>query len=87
MKVYSGEMLEAAKNAAIIEAREECGIEVQKENIEFFHLSHCGATIEWDLYYFIIREFKQNGMQDLGEDEFITFDWYTQEQIIDHVST
>ncbi len=85
MKAYSWEMLEAAKDAAIIEACEECGIEVQKENIELFHLSHCGATIEWDLYYFIIREFHQTGAQSLGEDEFITFDWYTQEQILDLV--
>lgn len=87
MKAYSGEMLDAAKDAATIEAREECGIFLEKENLELFHLSHCGATIEWDLYYFIIREFNQNGMQDLGEDEFITFDWYTHEQIIDLVRT
>lgn len=67
MKAYSGDMLEAAKGAATIEAREECGIEVQKEDIELFRLSHCGATIEWDLYYFVIRVFDETGVQDLGE--------------------
>ena len=87
MKAYTGEMLEAARDAAIIEAKEECGMVVKRENIELFSISHCGATIEWDLYYFVIREFEQTKSQDLGEDEFITFDWYTREQITDLVRT
>jgi ADP-ribose pyrophosphatase len=78
-------MLDAARTAAIIEAKEECGIIIQPENIELFSLSHCGATIEWDLYYFIIREFEMTGAQDLGEGEYITFDWYTQDEVIEFV--
>ncbi len=85
MKAYTGEMLEAAKDAAIIEAKEECGIIVKRQDIEFFSISHCGSMIEWDLYYFIVREFEMTPSQDLGEDEFITFDWYTQDQIVDLV--
>lgn len=85
MKAYTGEMIEAAISAAVIEAQEECGMIVKKEDIELFSLSHCGATIDWDLYYFIIREFQMTASQDLGEDEFITFDWYTERQIIDLV--
>lgn len=78
-------MLEAAKDAAIIEAKEECGIIVQSENLELFSISHCGATIEWDLYYFIVREFVMTDTQDLGEGEYITYDWYSQDQIVDLV--
>lgn len=82
MKAYTGDMLEAARNAAVIEAREECGITLELQNLELFRLSACGATIEWDLYYFITRDFEFRGTQDLGEDEFITFDWYTEEQVV-----
>jgi 8-oxo-dGTP pyrophosphatase MutT (NUDIX family) len=85
MKAYTGDMLEAAKKAAIIEAREECGIIVEKENMRFFHLSHCGATIEWDLYYFATSVFEETGFQDLWEDEYITFDWYSFDEIMDLV--
>ena len=78
-------MLDAAKNAAMIEAREECGIETQIENLELLGISHCGATIEWDLYYFLVRDFTETGKQDLGEGEYITFDWYSREQITEYV--
>ena len=78
-------MLEAAKDAAIIEAKEECGIIVKRQDIEFFSISHCGSMIEWDLYYFIVRIFVPGEQEGLGEDEFITFDWYTEEQVVDLV--
>ncbi len=86
MKDYTWDMIEAAKTAAIIEAKEECGITVGENDLELLSVSHCGATIEWDLYYFIIREFVLTDEQELGEDEYITFDWYTYEQIVDLVS-
>jgi 8-oxo-dGTP pyrophosphatase MutT (NUDIX family) len=85
MDKFTGKMIDAATNAAIIEAREECGIIVNPDNLELLNISHCGATIEWDLYYFIIRDFTETGKQNLGDDEFITFDWYTQDEIIDLV--
>ncbi len=78
-------MLDAAKDAAVIEAKEECGITVEMKNLELFSISHCGSMIEWDLYYFIIREFMLGEQVGLGEDEFIIFDWYTQDQIIELV--
>ena len=78
-------MLDAAKNAAIIEAREECGIEVEIENLELLSISHCGATIEWDLYYFLVRDFTETGTQDLGEGKYITLDWYSREDITELV--
>lgn len=61
------DMLEAAKAAAIKEAREEMGIIAN--NVELFHKSICGAIMQWDLYYFIITEFEQaeQNLED-GED-------------------
>lgn len=62
---------EAAKNAAKKEAKEEVGIEVK--DITFFHRSICGATVVWDLFYFIVNDFNQLS-QELGEGEDITIE-------------
>ncbi|MBX9809018.1 NUDIX domain-containing protein [Candidatus Gracilibacteria bacterium] len=83
MKQFTGDILDAAKNAAIIEAQEECGIVVDKKDLELFTTSHCGATIEWDLYYFIVQKFILTDIQALEEGEYITFDWYSEDEIID----
>lgn len=48
-----------------------------------FTTSHCGATIEWDLYYFIVQKFILTDIQALEEGEYITFDWYSEDEIID----
>jgi 8-oxo-dGTP pyrophosphatase MutT (NUDIX family) len=55
---------ESAKVAAIKEAREEAGIEVRE--LSFFHKSVCGATVVWDLFYFVVHEFIESS-QDLEE--------------------
>ena len=61
------DILEFAKGAALKEAREEMGIIT--DNIELFHKSICGATIEWDLYYFVISDFTQENQNlEDGED-------------------
>lgn len=49
------ELLGKAKQAAIKEAIEEVGIE--PIDIEFFAVSKCGATMEWDLYYFVVKKY------------------------------
>ncbi len=59
---------EAAKKAAIKEAREEVGIAV--EDLSFFHKSICGATIIWDLFYFVVNSFSET-IQHLEEGEDI----------------
>lgn len=61
------DIAEAARVAAIKEAREEVGIEVK--DISFFHKSICGATVVWDLFYFVVKEFEQFSQQlEHGED-------------------
>lgn len=62
---------ESAKKAAIKEAKEEVGIEVK--DISFFHKSVCGATVVWDLFYFIVNDFNQFS-QELEEGEDITIE-------------
>ena len=59
---------EAARLKAIGEGREEAGVEVQ--SVELFQKSTLGATVEWDLYVFEVKEwqFHKDG-QDLKEDE------------------
>lgn len=69
---------EAAKNAAIKEAREEVGIEVK--DITFFHKSICGATVVWDLFYFIIKDFNEVS-QELEDGEDITIESINRERI------
>lgn len=58
---------DVAKKAAIKEAREEAGIEVK--DISFFHKSVCGATVIWDLFYFVVNDFTETQQNlEAGED-------------------
>lgn len=76
------DMLWAAKEGAIREAREEVGIIPNK--LELFHLSKNGATVHWDLYYMEVADFEDTGTQKLdGEGEDITFDWFTFQDVKD----
>ena len=51
------DMKEKAREAAIKEAREEVGLIV--DDLELFAISKCGASVEWDLYYFVVKSFTQ----------------------------
>ena len=66
----SGNIGDKARETAIKEAREEVGVAV--EEMEFLGVSHCGATVEWDLYYFVVTKFSQNALQNLETGEDIT---------------
>ncbi len=64
-----GDIIAKATAAAIKEAREEVGLQVK--SIQYYKTSKCGATVEWDLLYFIVNDFEliQEGQQlELGED-------------------
>ena len=60
---------EKAREAAKQEAQEEIGIIVT--DLDLFAVSRCGLTVEWDLYYFVVRAFEQSS-QSLHEGEDIT---------------
>ena len=51
------DMQKAAETAAKKEALEEVGLEVDR--LAYLATSKCGATVEWDLYYFIVEEYKK----------------------------
>ncbi len=72
------DLTEAAKNAAIKEAHEEAGIEVTA--LSFFHRSVCGATVVWDLYYFVVDEFSETD-QHLEDGEDISLEFTDRETV------
>lgn len=61
--------------AAKKEAEEETGIKI--EDIKHFATSTCGATIRWDLFYFVVVKFTVLDEQSLGEGENIETKWFT----------
>jgi 8-oxo-dGTP pyrophosphatase MutT (NUDIX family) len=66
------DMQEAAREAAIKEAHEEIGIAVK--DLSFFHKSICGATVVWDLFYFLVHDFEKTSQNlEEGEDIHIEF--------------
>lgn len=69
---------EEAKKAAAREAREEVG--VQAESLTLVHKSVLGATVVWDLYYFVVSHFTQTE-QELEDGEDITFAFYDREEV------
>lgn len=69
---------ESVMQAAIKEAREETGIIV--ETMHLFHKSICGATVVWDLFYYVVDQFTQ-GEQELEPGEDITVEFINREQV------
>lgn len=74
-------ILPEAEVAARKEASEECGIDV--ESLECFAVSKCGATIEWDLYYFIVDRYKMHATQRLEAGEDIEVNWLSYNEVRD----
>ncbi|MEK7083964.1 MAG: NUDIX domain-containing protein, partial [Patescibacteria group bacterium] len=67
---------EAAKN----ECRQETGL--LATSLRHFATSKSGATVEWDLYYFIVDQFEQNpNGQELEHGEDITVEWKTRDEV------
>lgn len=69
-------LLEMAEEGAKKEALEEVGIVVDK--MEHFATSHCGVTIVWDLYYFVVTKYHEHpDGQQLAPAENIKPGWYS----------
>ncbi len=73
----SVDIAESAKQAAIKEAREEAGMNISQ--LDFYHKSVCGATVTWDLFYFVVHTYEQHN-QELEEGEDITMELVTKDQ-------
>ncbi|MBI4086015.1 MAG: NUDIX hydrolase [Candidatus Liptonbacteria bacterium] len=52
------DIADAAKRAAVKEGIEEAGIEI--EDIKLFSISKLGATMVWDLFYFVVTKYKEH---------------------------
>ncbi len=52
------DIVEAAAEAATKEAEEEVGLTVR--NLKFLTKATAGATVEWDLYYFMTSDYQEN---------------------------
>lgn len=71
-------LLDYAEKAADKECREETGLKI--EDKKFLHKSVSGATIIWDLYYFLVTGFSA-ASQNLENGEHIFPDWYSMEAV------
>lgn len=71
---------EAAERAAKKEALEETGLEVK--TLSKFHKSVCGATVTWDLFYFVASDFTQKE-QSLEDGEDIEVEWVPNTKVAD----
>ncbi len=68
------EIKECALKAAMKECLEETGIVPTK--IKLMEIAHAGATVLWDLHYFLVEEFEQHPEgQKLENGEEITVMW------------
>ena len=67
------DILEPAVERAKIEAKEETGIVAN--NARHIHTSVNGATVTWDLLYFVIDDWKR-GKQQLEAGEDISVEWF-----------
>lgn len=58
-------------------------------NPRLYHISHCGANIEWDLYYFVATDYDDTGeheRDDEGESDMTTA-WYTLDEVKEKILT
>lgn len=74
--------IEVVAKAARRELREETGIEAS--SLDFVARSVCGATVDWDLYYFEAVDWKRvSDGQVLEPGEEITVTWMSRQETID----
>jgi 8-oxo-dGTP pyrophosphatase MutT (NUDIX family) len=80
----SGDDIEnAAKEAALKEAKEELGLENVK-NIKLIEKCTLGATVSWDLYVFELSEFELGEQQTHGLEQIEPID-LTKDQILEAI--
>lgn len=74
------DLLKMAQEGARKEALEEVGIVV--DEMKHFTTSHCGVTIVWDIYYFVVTKYHQHpDGQHLDPSENIKPVWLSFEEI------
>lgn len=80
LRLSKENILDAAIKGAMKEAQEETGLIIR--NPQFLVKANAGSTVEWDLYYFLVREFEQSVTgQQLEKGEQIKVTWMTASEI------
>lgn len=85
LKEYKDNLYEDILSFAVDAAREECREEtgLKAKNIEYYMTARAGATVEWDLLYFIINDFEDHPSgQELEAGEDIQVEWKSVEEIL-----
>jgi ADP-ribose pyrophosphatase len=72
------EIIPKVTEAAKREAREEAGID--PKIVEHYKKSHSGATVIWNLHYFIVKDFERKE-QELEKGEDIQTEWVPAEKV------
>lgn len=76
----SKDIAEAARETAVKEALEETGLTVHDP--KFLVKANSGATVEWDLYYFLVTKYDEHpDGQQLEHGEDIEVAWATVEEL------
>ena len=79
-KQHNGDIIEKSKQAARKEAKEETGF--IPDAMEYYSTSKLGATVEWDLHYFIASVNRsQQAIQELEAGEDIEAVWFGEEEV------
>ncbi len=74
------DIVEAARLGAIKEAAEETGLEIR--NPELITVATAGATVDWDLYYFLVRDYSEHAAgQQLEHGEDIEVSWMSLDEL------
>ncbi len=74
------DLLDCALDAARKECLEETGLVAK--SVRHVHTAHCGATVVWDMLYFVVDEFSESqGGQDLEDGEVIYPEWKTSDEV------
>ncbi|MFN9001718.1 MAG: NUDIX hydrolase, partial [Holosporales bacterium] len=78
-------LVEKGQQAAAAELREECGLEIDSISLRHYHTSKCGATVEWDLLYYVVNfSGTQHAALNVSpEGERTILQWLSYETVLD----
>jgi ADP-ribose pyrophosphatase len=74
------------KAAAIRELEEECGIQLDPETVRYVYTSKCGATVDWDLLFFIGKltsPLQHKGFHNSHEGERTVLEWVNLDHMLE----
>lgn len=85
--VYNAlDILEDAKKAAVLEAKQEVGIVTHVEDLELLEITEVGDSTKHDVYYFLVKKYVLDD-QELEPDEQIERVVLTKEEIMEKIYT